>query len=218
MTSTVVPMPDAEGADRTQKALAKFAPSSVLGMFALAAATFVVSARMTHWYGNLHSAFVLFPLVLIFGGLAQFYAGALALQTRDVVALTLHGTWGSFWTAYGILEILYATGRVTRPTGAFAELGFWFIVVAAISWSITVAARERTGIMTVVLLLACGSTLGAIGELAGIESIRILAGYFLMASALVAWYVATAVMLRFVRIEKTHHVEPVSGGQSMRAA
>lgn len=218
MTNTVVSMPSPGPDDRTHTALAKFAPPSVLGMFALAAATFVVSARMTHWYGNLHSAFVLFPLVLIFGGLAQFYAGTWAFHTRDIVALALHGTWGSFWTAYGILEILYATGRVARPTGTFSELGFWFIVVAAITWSITAAARDRTGMMTVLLLLACGSTLGAIAELAGIDSVRILAGYFLMASALVAWYVATVLMLRFVNIEKARRIEGNSATESARAA
>jgi len=218
MTSTVVSMPSAEGGDRTYMLPAKFAPPSILGMFALAAATFIVSARMVHWFGNPHSAFILFPLVLIFGGLARFYASTWAFQARDVVALAMHSTWGSFWTAYGILELLYATGRVARPAGAFPELGFWFIAMAAITWSVTIAARERTGMMTVLALLACGSTLEAIAELAGMDSVRILAGYFLFASAVVAWYVATVLMLGFEKIEKAHRAQPAPAGESARAA
>lgn len=216
MTSTVVSMPDPEGGG-AHAAVTMFAPS-ILGMYAFAAATFIVSARMVHWYGSLQSAMVLFPLVLIFGGLAQFYAGTWAVQSHDAVALAMHGTWGSFWTAYGILEILFASGRVARPQGAFPELGFWFIVMAAITWAITFAARERTGLMTVLLLLACGSTLEAIAELAGIGGLRILAGYFLMASALVAWYVSTLLMLRVGRIEKAHHSAPTPTSESVRAA
>jgi hypothetical protein len=87
---------------------------SVLGMYAFAAATFIVAAHMAHWYGNAQSALVLFPLVLIFGGLAQFYAGAWSLRTSDAVALAMHCTWGSFWTAYGILELLYSTGHGSK--------------------------------------------------------------------------------------------------------
>jgi succinate-acetate transporter protein len=220
MTSTVVSMsgPEIETEDPAHRLLARIPSPSILGLYALAAATFIVSARMAHWYGNAQSAMVLFPLVLILGGLAQFYAGAWAFQTSDAVALATHGTWGSFWTAYGILEILYATGRVARPQGAFPELGFWFIVMAAITWAITVASQENKGMMTLLALLATGSTVEAIAELAGVNGLRILAGYLFMASALVAWYVATMLMLRFGRREKARRSIPVSVNESVRAA
>jgi uncharacterized protein len=191
---------------------------SILGMYAFAAATFIVAAHMAHWYGNAQSAIVLFPFVLILGGLAQFYAGAWAFRTNDAVALAMHGTWGSFWTAYGILEILYATGRVVRPQGAFSELGFWFIAIAAITWAITVASRENKGVTTVLALLAIGSTLEAIAELAGMDWLRMLAGYFLIASALVAWYVASALMMCFGKKEKTQLASQVAPSESKRVA
>jgi succinate-acetate transporter protein len=212
-------MPSPEGGgDLAHMSLVKVPPPSILGMYAFAAATFIVSARMVHWYGNAQSAIVLFPLVLIFGGLAQFYAGTWAFQTRDAVALAMHGTWGSFWTAYGILEILYATGRVARPQGAFPELGYWFIAMAAITWGITVASRENKGMMTVLTLLAIASTLEAVAQLAGINGLRMLGGYFLMASALVAWYVATVLIVRFGRTEKARGAMPLSSSESERAA
>ena len=218
MTSTVVSMPSSKGGKLTHMALAKIAPPSILGMYAYAAAAFVISARWVRWYGDAQSAAVLFPLVLIFGGLAQFYAGTRSFRTRDAVSVAMHCTWGSFFTAFGILENLYATGRVVRPQGSFPELGFWFIAMAAITWSITLAARERPGMMTVAGLLASAFTLGAIAALEGSGVLQIWAGYFLMASALVAWYVATDLMRRFGRIEVTEQVVPKAPSESVRAA
>jgi succinate-acetate transporter protein len=190
---------------------------SILGMYAFAAATFIVAAHMAHWYGNAQSAIVLFPLVFFLGGLAQFYAGAWALRMNDYVALAMHGTWGAFWAAYGVLEILYASGRVVRPQGPFPELGFWFIVMAAITWGITFAPIEHKGITTLLALLAIGSTLEAIAELAGLDWLRILGGYFLIASALVAWYVGSALMMRFGKTVKAQPAIPVAHNESVHA-
>jgi succinate-acetate transporter protein len=173
---------------------------------------------MAHWYGNAQSAIVLFPLVLILGGFAQFNAGAWSLRANDAVGLAMYCTWGSFWTAYGILELVYATGRLTHPQGAFSELGFWFIAMAAITWAIMAASRQSKGITTLLALLAIGSTLEAIAELAGLEWLRMLAGYFLIASALVAWYVASALMMRFGRISKVQPAMPVAHNESVRVA
>jgi uncharacterized protein len=218
MTSTVVSMPNPEGGKLTHLALARTALPTILGMYAFAAAAFVISARWVHWFGDPQTAAVLFPLVLILGGLAQFYACTRSFPTHDAVGVAIHGTWGSFFTAFGILEILYATGRVVRPQGSFPELGFWFIAMAAITWSVTLAARERPGMMLVAWLLASSSTLEAIAQLDGSGILQIWAGYFLMASALVAWYVATDLMLRFARIENAEQVAPKSPSESVRAA
>jgi uncharacterized protein len=217
MTSTVVSMPSS-GGKLTHMALARIAPPSILGMYAFAAAAFVISARWVHWFGDPQTAAVLFPLVLILGGLAQFYACTRSFPTHDVVGVAMHGTWGSFFTAFGVLEVLYATGRVVRPQGSFPELGFWFVAMAAITWSITLAARERPGMVLVAGLLASSSTLEAIAQLEGSGILQIWAGYFLMASALVAWYVATDLMLRFARIENVEQAVPKSPSESVRAA
>jgi len=221
MTSSVVSMPSPQQVEEGKLARRAFvspALPSILGMYAFAAATFLVAAHMAHWFGNAQTGIVLFPLVLIFGGLAQFYAAAWAFRTNDAVSLALHGTWGSFWTAYGLLEFLYATGRVVRPQGAFPALGFWFIAAAAITWAIMVAARKNVGVTALLTFLAVGSTLEAIAELAGLEWMRILGGYFLIASALIAWAVASALMARFGRVEKVPAGTSVAPSESARVA
>ncbi|MGA9977283.1 MAG: GPR1/FUN34/YaaH family transporter [Candidatus Sulfotelmatobacter sp.] len=220
MTSSVIPMPNSQGESPavSRNRAPAFALPSILGLYAFAAGTFIVAALMAHWYGSAQSAIIVFPLLLILGGLAQFYAGAWAFRTNNATAMVMHGTWGSFWAAYAILELLYASGRVVRPQGAFPELGIWFVVAAAITWGITVAARQDKGMTTVLALLAVGSTLEGIAELAGVAWLRVLAGYFLIASALVAWYVASALMMRLGQKDKAQSATPVAPSESERVA
>jgi succinate-acetate transporter protein len=73
-------------------------------------------------------------------------------------------------------------------------------------------------VTAVLALLAIGSTLEAIAELAGMDWLRMLAGYFLIASALVAWYVASALMMRFGKIDKAKPATPVAPSESVRVA
>lgn len=217
MTSQVVPMMSPQGSGLTTRSTSPASTlPSILGMYAFAAATFIVAAYMAHWYGHTQSA-VVFPLVLFFG-VAEFCAGAWALRMGDNIALAMHGTWGAFWTSFGILDLLYATGTASHPASAFPTLGFWFIAIAAITWGILAASRENKGITTLLALLAIGATLEAIAELAGMEWLRMLAGYFLIASSIAAWCVATMLMQRFGKSERTKPAVPVVQSETMRAA
>jgi hypothetical protein len=183
---------------QTQISLQPVAAPSILGLYGFAGATFMVAAHMAHWYGGAQTSMVLWPFAAFFGGLAQFLAGMWAYKARDGVATAMHGMWGCFWMAFGILWVLVAAGKVTIPANgaAFPALGFWFIVLAAITWAGTAAASAESSVVTSVLgFLAAGSTIAAIAELAGIEGLRILAGYLFIISALIAWYTATALMV-----------------------
>jgi succinate-acetate transporter protein len=177
--------------------LQPIAAPSILGLYGFAGATFMVAAYMAHWFGSAHSTLLLVPFAAFFGGLAQFLAGMWAYKARDGLATAMHGMWGAFWMAYGILQWLIASGRAEAPVGAsFPELGYWFIVLAAITWvGSAAAAAENKALVTVLAFLAGGSTIAAIGYLAGAEHLLILAGYLFIISALVAWYAASALML-----------------------
>ncbi len=197
MTNPVVPMPD-RGADRepAQVLLQPIAAPSVLGLYGFAGATFMVAAHMAHWFGNTRSDLFLAPVAALFGGLAQFTAGMWAYKARDAVATAMHGMWGAFWIAWGILNLGFAAGWIAQPTGAFPALGFWFIILAAITWvGMWASAAENKSVPAVLFFLALGSTLAAIGELIGVDGLRILAGWSFIISALVAFYTASALML-----------------------
>src|SRR5881398_3444949 len=130
--------------------LQPIAAPSVLGLFGFAGATFIVAANMAGWYGSAATPGYLFPFAAMFGGLAQFLAGMWAFRARDALATAIHGMWGSFWIAYGVLELLGATGTLTLPTGTFPELGYWFLVLAVITGFGAIAALgENIGIAAV---------------------------------------------------------------------
>src|SRR3954466_2804768 len=116
----------AEWRDHTRVFLQPIAAPSVLGLFGFAAATFMVAAQLAGWYGGKASPEFLFPFAATFGGLAQFAAGMWAFRARDALATAMHGMWGAFWIAFGILFLLVATGDVKAPAGTWPELGFWF--------------------------------------------------------------------------------------------
>jgi uncharacterized protein len=179
--------------------LQPIAAPSILGLFGFAGATFVVAAHMAGWYGNASTPDYLFPFAAMFGGLAQFLAGMWAYRARDGLATAMHGMWGSFWLAYGLLYTLFATGAVTEPTGKFTALGFWFIALGAITWMGAFAALgESLGLFAVLATLASGSTVVAVGEIAGWGGVVEAAGWVFVVSAGLAWYVASAMMLEGV--------------------
>jgi succinate-acetate transporter protein len=176
--------------------LQPIAAPSVLGLYGFFGATLIVAAHMAGWYGDKQTPEFLFPFAAMFGGLAQFTAGMWAFKARDVLATAMHGTWGSFWMAYGILFTLAATGTLTLPEGEFPGLGFWFIALAAVTSVGAVAAlAESLGLFAVLSTLAAGSVLAAIALLIGSTGWETVAGWVFVFSAGFAWYTASAMML-----------------------
>jgi uncharacterized protein len=173
------------------------AAPSVLGLFGFAGATFMVAANLAGWYGNSTTTpLFLFPFAAVFGGIAQFSAGLWAYRARDVLATAMHGTWGSFWIAYGIFWLLTANGTLHPPTGStFVALGYWFIVLGAVTTMGALASLAEGGALFATLgTLSAGSILLAIAYLIGSSTLVTWAGWVLVASAIIAWYTASAMM------------------------
>src|SRR5918911_730826 len=102
-----VPIPEQAGV-QTRINLTPIAAPSILGLYGFAGATLMVAANMAGWYGTKSSPGFLFPFAAMFGGLAQFLAGMWAFRARDALATAMHGMWGAFWLAWGILYLLVA--------------------------------------------------------------------------------------------------------------
>jgi hypothetical protein len=182
--------------DHTTISLQPVAAPSVLGLFGFAGATFLVATNLAGWYGNTTvTPTFLFAFAAMFGGLAQFLAGMWAYRARDVLATAMHGIWGAFWLGYGILFLLVAVG-VLVPPNPFVPLGYVFVVLAAITWSGAIAAfAVNFGLALVLTSLAGGATCAAVGFIAGISAWRTVGAWMFIASAILAWYTATAMML-----------------------
>jgi succinate-acetate transporter protein len=156
----------------------------------------VRGAHLAGWYGDASPGEYLFPFAAMFGGLAQFAAGMWAYKAHDTLATAMHGMWGSFWLAYGILNLLVASGAITLRSGKFFELGFWFIALAAITLVGAVAAlAENVALSSVLWTLAVGAAFLAIGYLVDSSTWMHTAGWVLIVSAGLAWYTASAMLL-----------------------
>lgn len=179
--------------------LQPIAAPSVLGLFGFAGATFIVAANMAGWYGNASTPGYLWPFALTFGGVAQFLAGMWAYKARDGVATAMHGMWGAFWMGYGLLQVLLST-HVLHTGGTLDHaLGFWFIALAAITFSGMLGAflEGNLGVTAVLGTLAAGSAVAAIAFLTSPNTgTEHWAGWIFVISAALAWYTATAMMLK----------------------
>jgi succinate-acetate transporter protein len=187
----------AEWRDHTRVFLQPIAAPSILGLFGFAAATFMVAAHLAGWYGGKASPEFLFPFAATFGGIAQFAAGMWAFRARDALATAMHGMWGAFWMAFGILFLLVAAGDLKVPAGTWPEFGYWFLTLGAITAAGAVASvAENLGLTATLTTLSVGSILFAVFNLVGGTGWEHTAGWVLIASAICAFYTASAMMLK----------------------
>lgn len=182
--------------EHTRVMLQPIAAPSILGLFGFAGATFIVAAYLAGWYGGAETPLYLFPFAAMFGGLAQFLAGMWAYRARDGLATAMHGMWGSFWLAYGILNLLIGLGVVAEPTGTVTPLGFWFLALGGITvFGALAALAESLALFTVLGTLATGAGFIAVHYLTGGSGWQTAGGWILIGSAVSAAYTAGAMML-----------------------
>src|ERR671933_1238786 len=175
--------------------LQPIAAPSILGLAGFAGATFIVASNLAGWWGTPRSPLALAPFAAMFGGLAQFLAGMWAYRARDAIATLAHGTWGSFWLAYLILNILVGAHVVAEPTPWYhnPEVGFWFFALAITTAIAAVAAlAESLGLVAVLSTLAAGSGILAGAFIYGSHGWAEVSGWVFVFSAGFAWYMVMA--------------------------
>ena len=187
-----------DGFARPRVFLQPIAAPSILGLAGFAGATFVVASNLAGWWGTPTSGLTLAPFAAMFGGLAQFAAGMWAYKARDGIATLAHGTWGSFWMAYGLLNILLATHVLAAPTPWYHNpaVGFWFFALAITTGIAMLAAMTESILLTGVLgTLAAGSGILAGAYIYGSHGWAQVAGWVFVVSAGLAWYAVMATLL-----------------------
>lgn len=171
------------------------ASPSILGYFGFAAAALVVGAHTVGWYGGTTTPLYILGFVALFGGLAQFTTAMWAYVSRDGVATAVHGTWGAFWMAYGVLYVMVANHTLS-VAAVNQNYGFLFIPLCAITAVCTIGAIGENGAAGVTLLVfTLASLIAAIATLVNNADWIKVGGYAFMLGAICAWYVGSALLL-----------------------
>ncbi|HXN45809.1 MAG TPA: hypothetical protein VN893_04160 [Bryobacteraceae bacterium] len=153
---------------------------SILGLYGLSGAAFLLSADTAHWFGGGHKTLLLAPFAALF-----------AYEAGHVLGAAADRRWGAFWIANTVLAWMLSTGGGQSPAVAWA-----FLVVAAATFACLAAARaESKALVTVLASLAAGSAVSGIALLAGTGCLLAIAEYPFATAALAACYTATALAL-----------------------
>jgi uncharacterized protein len=210
--------------DHARVLLQPIAAPSILGLYGFACATFMVTAHQVGWYGSAASPLLIFPFATAAGGIAQGAAALWAYKARDGLATAVHGIWAAFWLGYGFLNFMIALKLVPAPAphAAVPELGYWFFVLAGVTLVAMIASLgESLAITSVLAPLWVGAGLLGVFYTVGGSGWEKAGGYVTMASALTAFYAASAMMLAgtFGRViaplGKYRREANVPGGQHM---
>lgn len=186
-------------AERPRLGLPPVASPSILAFYTLAITTFVVGVGFTGVYGGVGRPDYLFASAALFGGLVLVLCAMWAYRALDSLGTAVHGIWGSFYMGLGILHFFIAGGGNAVTTSQFTSLGFWFIPLAVISYSFSLAAtRVSLAYFATTILLALGASLGAVGAFTGSSVAYIISGWLFIVAALAAWWTGTGLLLEAV--------------------
>jgi uncharacterized protein len=190
---------DHEGwVSRSRVFLTPIAAPSIMGLFGFMISTVMLGSWQAGWYGTRTTPLLIWPLAILAGGIMQAIAAVSSLRARDGVAVAVHTAWGSFWIAWGILQILVATGVIAAiPLGAASpSFAIWFVAIALVTfWGALGALAENLLLFITVSVLAAASAVTAAGFWAGSLAVTRAGGWLFVVSAAAAWLTAGAMVL-----------------------
>lgn len=190
---------DHEGwVSRSRVFLTPIAAPSIMGLFGFMIATLMLGAWQAGWYGTPLTPLIIWPFAMFAGGVMQSVAAVASLRARDGVAVAVHTAWGSFWVAWGIMQLLVTVHVLPPiPLGAVSGgMAFWFIALTLVTmWGMLGALAQNLGLFVVLGTLSAGSALTAAGFFAGSLPVDRAGGWLFVISAAAAWLTAGAMTL-----------------------
>jgi succinate-acetate transporter protein len=192
----VAGMPEERIAELRERAEATIGEPGAFSLFGFAVGTLLIAIPLSGLVPMKSGVLASLAPVLVFAGLAQFIGGLFALRKGNTFA-------GTAFCAYGANNTLIATYFLFQSAGIFPAtadtkllLGIELFCFAYISLVLGGAALrvnlEFTGIL---LALVPGFALVAVADVGGPAAIGNVGGYFLILSALLAFYGASALVV-----------------------
>jgi succinate-acetate transporter protein len=170
------------------------ASGTALGLAGFALSTFLLSMYNGHLV-SLAGEPVIFPMLLLYGGIAQFIGGMWAFLAGNPFAAVIFGSYGAFWAGLWLLLTHYlkmvpAGGVANHALGLF--LWSWALFTTLMFLA---ALPSNLAVLTTVGLLVIVEIILAIGYDSGSVSTVKIGGYVGIALAASAWYTMLSIIL-----------------------
>lgn len=185
------------------KSPALLADPAPLGLSGFALTTFVLSLVNAGVLKEAGDIKVVIGLAVFYGGLAQLLAGMWEFRNGNTFGATAFSSYGAFWLSFVALLIPgfgVTFGTATGPSNS--AVGWYLIGWAIITGLLTLGTfRLNGGLVVVFVLLFVTFILLAIGWFngsAGGKGMTAVGGWLGILTAIAAWYVALAGVLRGV--------------------
>jgi succinate-acetate transporter protein len=139
---------------------------------------------------------IVFGLALAYGGLAQLLAGMWEFRKGNTFGATAFASYGAFWISYWALVTFYVKDIPASDAGKAVG---WYLVAWGIFTTLMWFGSFRTTMGLVVLFALLAATfffLGA-GEMAGAATVGKIGGWLGIITAIVAWYLALAGVMKY---------------------
>jgi uncharacterized protein len=193
-----LPLPDLQRLQESQEAtVAEPAP---LGLLGFATGTFAIGYVLSGFTPDAASAQVATASVLlIFAGLTQLLAGMWAFRKGNTFAATAFGAYGANNMVVSAFFLMTAAGVFPKNVGTNVVLSIELFCFAYISLMLAGAALRLNAVFVGILAaLVPGFALSGLGLIGEPAVIGHIGGYFLLLSALLAFYAASALVINAV--------------------
>lgn len=192
-------LPDDDVHDLEERRTVSLGEPGAMALFGFATGTWMAGIVVGGVFGIKDLGFVA-PVLVVFAGIAQYIAGVVAFNKNNGFAATAFCCYGANNTVIGFFVLLQAVHVLPMTGPAAAILGYELLSFGFISLGLGLAAIPMNLAYPAILLpLAAGFILAGIPDVAGktpaFQQIGYIGGYLLIASAGVAYFVASALVL-----------------------
>ncbi len=171
-----------------------WANPAVVGLMGFATTTMATGLHNVGYWG----AGPTLALAIAFGGIAQFIAGIVDLRKGSIFGGSAFMAYGSFWVSLFVLDyVLPRTGITPSPKDLLGYFLMWTLFTLSFfiaSFKVGNHLAGLFGLLLLAYLLLDGVTLNIVPATA--------AGWEIFFTGLVAWYIASAILINGVHGRK----------------
>jgi uncharacterized protein len=179
-----------------ERAVATMADPAPFSLYGFATGTWIAGAIAAGWLAP--TAFALTaPVLIVFAGLAQFIGGLFALRRTSTFGATAFCSYGANNVIVGTIFALQGSGHFPMHGAGATILAFEFFSFTFISLALALGSL-RLNPFFFLTLLALVPGFGLVGVhlvTGGLDVIGYIGGWFLMASAALAYITGTVLMV-----------------------